>query len=518
MLFHLLKEPVIRFGTVDGQTQGSLPEVYEALMSDTVTSFPALRPHQRHAWHALLVQLGTLGLWEIGASGPPSDAASWAGVLREFTHEYPQGEPWHLVVDDITLPAFLQPPATSEDRRADYKHAVDTPDALDMLRTAKNHDLKAAVATSGLADDWLFALLHGPDLRWVQRGAELWGFPHERRVGQPPGILTGPRWRGGAHVRRDITVLLDSREELLEAFPRSNPHHKLLWTLPWDGQKGEGLFPDDLDPLYVEICRRIRLHADLEGRLGAKRASSKEARVASGQLKGRTGDPWTPVNTKENKSLTLPVGGFTYRRVVDYLTSGDWQWPVLLKPTAEESAGGDMRLVARAMVRGQGKTEGYYERSVPMRSRTVRTLGTGVGMETIGKISGERIKEIGVVQRILSHAIRIFLARGRAKKVRPEDRERARRWLDQLDAAVDAGFFDGLQSEFETSAEGRPGVRRSWLLGVVNTARVLLSDAVGTLPCPSAHRYRARSSAEALFEGSLRAPKGLPSLFTEDKT
>ena len=231
-----------------------------------------------------------------------------------------------------------------------------------------------------------------------------------------------------------------------------------------------------------------------------------------------TGDPWTPVNKKEGKSLTLPAGGFTYRRIVDYLTSGDYEQPVLLRPTRDERADRqDMLIVARAMVRGQGKTEGYYERRIPLRHRAVRALGPAAGAESLGDMSRKRINEIQVVQRILSHAIQTFVARGRSENIRREDRRLARPWLDQLDAAVNANFFDALQTEFEARVEDRPEVRRLWLRGVVDKARLLIRDAAATLPCPAAYRYRARTAAEALFERRIRSPDGLPSLFAEDR-
>ena len=51
---------------VASQTRMSLPETYAALMRDEVGSFPALRPHQRHAWHAFTVQLGAMALHRAG--------------------------------------------------------------------------------------------------------------------------------------------------------------------------------------------------------------------------------------------------------------------------------------------------------------------------------------------------------------------------------------------------------------------------------------------------------------------
>ena len=168
-----------------------------------------------------------------------------------------------------------------------------------------------------------------------------------------------------------------------------------------------------------------------------------------------------------------------------------------------------------ALARGQGKTEGYYERVVPLRSRVVRALGAAVPDQDVGGIARQRISQIAVLQRILSHAIQTFVAGGDQSRISPEYRERARPWLNRLDAVVDRDFFDELQTEFEADASARAGVRRGWLLEVVDGARGMLQDAVATLPSPAIQRYRARTRAEGLFEGRIRGPKGLPSLFTE---
>ena len=518
MLFHALNEPVIRFDTVDGsRVEGSLPQVYEALMADAVVSFPALRPHQRHAWHAFVVQLGALALHRAAATDLPVEAAGWATTLRGLTVQFPEDEPWYLVSGDITRPAFLQPSATSVDREADYKRTVSSADELDMLRTAKNHDLKSALAVGGKIDDWIFALVTVQTMDGFE-GAGNYGISRMNGgMGNRPAFSLAPAGGLGAHVQRDMAILLDRRLELFELFPRTDTVHSLLWTIPWDGAREEGLSLGDLDPFYIEVCRRIRMYTDSGDRLRAKRATSRGPRVEARQLKGRTGDPWTPVNRKEGKALTLAAGGFTYRRVAEYLTSGDYEQPVLLQATpTERDTGEEMRIVARAMVRGQGKTEGYHERSVPLRARTVKALGSAAGTQSIGDLSRERIKQVQVVQRILSHAIQTFLARGRPDSIRPEDRQRARGWLNQLDAAVDADYFDSLQVEFEADPDGQAAVRRLWLRWVIDQARVLLQDAVSTLPCPAVHRYRARTSAESLFEGRIRGAGGLPFLFTED--
>ena len=160
-MHNILTDPLIRFDHSGGSRQkASLPEVYAALMADQVDAFPALRPHQRHAWHAFLVQLGAMAMHRAGATEPRADADEWMRIIRALTQDdFPGDEPWQLVVDDITKPAFMQPPARSKERAKDYKSAVATPDELDMLVTSKNHDLKSAVAVQAGVDDWIFALI-----------------------------------------------------------------------------------------------------------------------------------------------------------------------------------------------------------------------------------------------------------------------------------------------------------------------------------------------------------------------
>ena len=157
---NILKDPLIRISTPSGSlVHASLPAIYAALMQDEVDAFPALRPHQRHAWHAFLAQLGALAIHSAGLNEPPDNAEEWRRILRDLTPDFPDDEPWHLVIDDITKPAFMQPPAGSDDRLKDYKTPVPTPDGLDMLVLSKNHDIKSAVAAQAEADDWIFALV-----------------------------------------------------------------------------------------------------------------------------------------------------------------------------------------------------------------------------------------------------------------------------------------------------------------------------------------------------------------------
>ena len=510
-MLNILKEPLIGVATPTGTEKTSLPETYATLMADQVEAFPALRPHQRHAWHAFLVQLGTMSVHRAGLPEPPDEAKEWEGLIRGLTADFPDDEPWHLVSEDITKPAFMQPPASSLDKEKDYKNVVATPDELDMLVTSKNHDLKASVGSSGDVDDWIFALITLQTMEGFS-GAGNYGISRMNGgLGSRPAFSLAPQGGPGAHVRRDVRALLSD-------YPVSTGTRGLLWLLPWDGTSAERLLPNQLAPFYIEVCRRVRLRAGEDGRLYAIRTSSKAARIEGKDAKGRTGDPWTPHNpNRDGLPLTLAAGGFNYKRVTEYLIN--WERPDLLKPTAiEERSDETMQLVARAMVRGQGKTEGYFERVIPVRSRTRRAMLRRSGrdsVEDLGNLAQKRIERIGAVQRILSHAIQVFAARGDSDNVSPEHRRLAAPWLNRLDEFIDDRFFDDLQDEFEAGDDTeRDRVHNDWLRDfVVPSARDILRDAADSLPCPAIHRYRARVNAEGLFEGRIRGNSGLPFLF-----
>ncbi len=517
-MHNLLIDRLVRFDSSGGRRiQASLPEVYAALMEDMVEAFPALRPHQRHAWHAFLAQLGAIAIHRADLSEPPQDAEEWCRIIRGLTPDYADDEPWQLVVDDITKPAFMQPHARSKDREQDYRSAVATPDELDMLVTSKNHDLKSAIAARANVDDWIFALITLQTMEGFS-GAGNYGISRMNRgLGSRPAFSLAPFAGGaGAHVRRDIIALLECLPMLLSEYPMTDRGEALLWTMPWDGTQAEALLLNQLDPLYIEVCRRIRLRSGSDSSLNGVRTSSKAARLEGKELRGRTGDPWTPVNTREGLPLTLASGGFTYKRVAEYLI--DWARPPLLRPTrSEQDSSNLMRLVARGMVRGKGKTEGYHERSIAVRHQLkMAMLGSGATQD-LGSIAETRIDEVGTVQRILSHAIQVFAARGNSNKVSSEGRTLARPWLNRLDGLVDARFFEDLQDEFEAPDGERESVHNRWLMNVVDHARSLLHDATDSLPCPAIHRYKAVVNAEGLFEGRLRGSSGLPFLFDQQE-
>ena len=518
---NLLVDPLIRTTTSSGQlVRATLPETFALLMGDEVLAFPALRPHQRHAWHAFLAQLGAMALRQADLRQPPEDAEEWLQLIRGLTPDFAEDEPWRLVVDEITRPAFMQPPASSHDRLKDYKSKdkdiVSTPDALDMLVLSKNHDIKASVAARAEADDWIFALV---TLQTMEGYGGRGNYGISRMpsgYGNRPAFSITSSQNFGLHFKRDIEGLLEHRQLLLTAYPLCDTGIGLVWTVPWDGTKAEALLLNELDPFYIEICRRIRLQFQASA-LKATRANSAFRRIVD--VKGLTGDPWAPIGKTQNQKETPPAflgpRKFGYVRVVEGLTSPNWEQSILLRPVQSERESLDtVQLVARGMIRGEGGTQGYHERVIPINARVKRAILRRESMDELGRIAQERIENISTLQRILSHAIQVFAARGDSNKVSEEHRRLARPWLNRLDEFVDARFFDALQVEFESDdRDEQSRIRTEWLLdgesSVINRASAILKEAMAALPCPAIHRYRARANAEGLFEARIRGPQGL---------
>ena len=542
-MFNILTEDLIRYKRDDGAViKASLPRVYAALMADDIESFPALRPHQTHAWHAFLAQLGAIATHKAGLTEPPQTSDEW---LRIIPFEIPGRKTetfmelaisvydWHLVIDDITKPAFMQPPATSEYRLPDYKKETLTPEDLDILVISKKHDLKLSPSGTEI-DDWLFALLTTQTMGGYAGGGTYGISRMPSGYGNRPAFSTTPSTRWGIHVKRDILALLECRQEIVDdyGYPPSGGF-ALMWTLPWDGEKSavSPISQTLLDPFYIEICRRVRLKQE-KGKTLAIRASSKSRRIAD--VKGLTGDPWAPVSNKRNPNGTPPgfLGPrrFDYGRVVDGLFSSDWKQPHLLRFTTFDEEYEELLLVARGIVRGEGGTAGYHERVIPMRRAMAESLKReSPEAERLKEIAEDRISQIDKVKKILRHAVATFAARGNSdfaahRNGRPSPNDMAQTYVTKLDRVVDATFFSSLQDELEeVDAVSQQILRDEWLLprsgedGVINHARAILHEAQDSLPSNEIHRYTARSRAESIFEGGIRGEKrGLPHLFSKN--
>ena len=520
---NLLTDRLIRTRLTDGEIEiQSLPEVYAAMSLDRVAAFPALRPHQRHAWHAFLAQLATISMHRADTSVPPQTSAEWQALLRGLTPEYANDEPWCLIVEDPTQPAFMQCP--SPNGLNDYRGRVTTPDDLDVLVTSKNHDVKRAIALSGAPEDWIFALI---DLQTMAGFLGSGNYGIARMNGgfsaRPCLGLVPSKGLVGAHLFHDVQRMIEGRDKLLEDY--SNYYAPtgglaLLWIEPWNGTEQADL--RTLDPYFIEICRRVRLR--LEGdQFVAWTASSKSARINAKAAKGNLGDFWTPVENKESKALSLSSVGFPYKRLVELLFKNEtYNKPPSMR--VEGGANDKWQLVARGIAGGQGKTEGYHERTdIAFANKTASVFRTAES-NRLAEIAQEQIEEISEVTDALRFGIAIAASGGKEPgDLTKSDRAHATSFARRLEVVADTEFFAMLQDRFlaeDDTAAARHRAVFARLL--INSARTLLNEAIDSVPCASIRRYRARARATSAFEGKVRGEKSIfsnqPEIFNTKET
>ena len=509
-MHNLLTDPLIRARQPNGAVGAlSLPEVYEALAADRVDAFLALRTHQRHAWHAFLAQLGAIALYRASRETPPESAKEWYQLLRALTPEFDGDEPWRLIVEDPARPAFMQCPAPKG--LGDHRRRVVTPDDLDILVTAKNHDLKQTVALDAMPEDWIFALI-GLQTMAGFLGAGNYGIARMNGgFSTRPCLGLAPAKGGlGAHLLHDMKAMLTGRSRLLDTYRdyfKPDNGTALLWLLPWDGAGSLDLRA--LDPYFIEICRRIRLRRE-GGSIIALTAGSKVPRISAKAANGNVGDFWTPVSTKDGKALSLSSAGLRYDRLAKLLFDNDFRHPPAMK--VQDSGEAHWQLVARGVAGGQGKTEGYHERTdIAFAPKIASALFRKEQRDRLAQLASEQMDEIKEVDKALCIGIATAASGGKPASERTKaDRTHATPYSRRLDAAADARFFTDLGRRFGATGGAEHRKERAVFARVmIDTAERLLEEAIETVPCTAIRRYRARARAVGAFRGSLRSARSV---------
>jgi len=470
----------------------SLPGLLAAMTRSEVTTFPALRPHQRPAWHMFLVQLAVLALDAAGLRELPESEAGWRDILRGLTPDFPDDEPWHLIVPDRTRPAFLQPPDPGGLKWSD----VATPDALDMVITSRNHDLKREIAREAAPQDWLFALVSLQTMEGFG-GAGNYGIAR-MNGGSSSRVLIGlaPAKSGSSDIdpslwwRRDVRRLLETRS--------GTAGKALLWLEPWP--EGQALDLAALDPQFIEVCRRIRL-METGGGISAERSTSSAARIAAKEAKGNTGDPWAPIAI-EGKALTLGERDWTHELLVKLLFTADgreWTVPRLARPFPGEEAE-PMLLIAEAFARGNSKTDGFRSRVIPVPKAILQEF---LGPRPADVADG-LLKDIAAVDLALRNGLALVAAGGDKEKVGKPYYERTRFAREALRREADRLFFPELWRRVEATVDADfTRLRLAFLEELAKAARKEFQAALAAIPCASLMRPRAEVRGKARLDWKL---------------
>ena len=508
---NLITDPIL---TLSGGDKVSLPALLAAMAQGQVRGFPALRPHQSPAWHMFLVQLGALALRGAGCDDVPEDAVDWTAALRRLTRDYSDDAPWRLVVEEREKPAFLQPP----DPGGLKWSPVATPDALDLLITSRNHDLKQTVAWRAAAEDWVFALVSLQTSEGYG-GAGNHGIARMNGGSSSRPMLGLVSSRAGdvsvdpsAWWSRDVRQLLAARASGRASGIGVANGPALMWCLNW--REGERLDLRALDPWFIEACRRVRL-TDAGGSVSAQRSTSKAAHVDARMFKGNVGDPWAPIHKVEGKSFTLSGGDFDYTQLCKLLFSGDWAMPLCAQLGSDET--GDMLLVAEALSRGNSKTEGFKSRVVPIPGKVLRFFSS----DTAATLSKVQMGEIECFDAALRNALALMVAGGERSAVGKKHYAHTTPARKRFDRIADRLFFPSLWRRVDVKSQSDDAVFRAkyaFLVALMKEAKAELAATLPAIPCTAIHRPRAEARAWRAFMGTLQSRDACRELFSQEET
>jgi CRISPR system Cascade subunit CasA len=143
-------------------------------------------------------------------------------------------------------------------------------------------------------------------------------------------------------------------------------------------------------------------------------------------------------------------------------------------------------LIASALVRGQGKTEGLHERVLSLAGPIRWRLGRPDTRAVVGKRAGDRVASAQTM---------------RSKVLYPALRQLGAVAGDDFDARVDELFFDHLFTTLDSADED---ARLAWELELRDVAMAELQRAISRCALPGARRFKVTSAAEGMFAGCLK--------------
>lgn len=500
---NLLLDPVFGVGLTGGEhTILSLPALLAELGRGDVDNLAGAQRHQVDAAHMFLCALAATVLDASGASHPTQAASFWLTGLRALTQREDDAA-WTLLVEDPTQPAFMQPPLPDAKGIKAYKPKAATPDALDVLQTAKNHDLKSARQNRASAEAWTLALISMQTMSGFLGQGNYGicrmngGFASRPCAASNTDLQTSVRWR------EDVTRMLGSMKELLRTpWPYRRDGCALLWLLPWDGVTGVGL--DRLHPLFIEVCRLVRL-ASVNGQLVALGKASKAARVTvRKETGGNVGDPWVPLRRDKQVALTVSERGFHPELLRDLIITHANHIPAPMQ--ALPSGSGPAWFYASALVRGQGTTDGYHEARIYIAPQAKRLLlQGGEARDRLARLSDWALTRARDVRtKALRPALFSLLEggpEGWPDTARREAAQWVATWVARYEQQWAIGYFTWLWRAIDQPDEA---ARAEWLRALQRLAQRILDDALRAAPQRTGRRYRGRVQATGLFHGAFR--------------
>lgn len=512
----LLNDLLIGIRTPAGLSRVSLAELLARLSGGQELDYTGLRPHQADPWHAFLVQIAaSVMARRPEVSAPPIDEAFWRAGLLDLADG--QASAWQLLVEDVTKPAFMQHPLDSATELTAFKPKATTPDELDVLVTAKDHDLKAARMDGADPEPWLYALLTYQTTSGFLGAGNFGSVRMNGGFGSRAFVSLVSSCKPAARFVEELVALHQQRGAFVGTGLGFQARGVVLtWTRPWSRQSSQwGI--QELEPCFVEAVRPLRLMA-ADRSIQALGATSAARQIGPKALEnGDVGDPWTPINVSDKKkgrsALTVSGSGWSPELLCRLLFEDGIELTALQRPRPGMT--GTSWFIGSVLVRGKGTTEGFHRFEVPVPARARGWLMKAEDRDKLAHAARDLIGDAREVERTL-HGALIVLSEGGSESVDFRN-DTLQAWSAAAIDALSLGWSERLfPTLWQVTEEESATVRDRWRQALVARVREALHDAHRRLPLPSSRRYRAQVRARGYLETSLRK-KGLIPQVTQPK-
>ena len=485
---NLLCDPIFTVDTSTAREKCNLPKIYRLLQANEVESFARLQSHQKQAWHCFLVQLGAVATEDRSI---PETETDWREALLGQASE----KAWNLQTDDLSKPAFMQPPVP-EDSVENWSEIHVT--EYDVPVLSKNHALKKHRIHDPKPEHWAYMLVNVQTAGFYSPGGRSPSRMASRTASRP-FFGTTPSLEVGDWIMHDIKRLRRRASKIEERYGYERNVPPLLWTVQW--KEGGTLSLKDLHPLYIDCSRRIRKKGTWKKKsTGADRIDGIKAH------KGVTGDPWAPIDdtNEEYQALNARRKHFRYRGLSKILFGSEYELPFGFRDVNEGF------VVCRTVTGVKGKRNFTLERVIRFTQKeSVNPFAEDddTTESAVAREAETRVQEAERAVSIFSHAMNWLFCEDAEegprsglmsayKRQKPDEPEKVYdRQKNALHSRIDQRFFDGL---FQAPDYEKSRRRADWQDILVEAVRTQWTDAK-TL-CPSQHRWHRLAEAESIID------------------
>lgn len=512
-MYNLLDDALIAVRRSNGPSRVDLPGLIAGLLNGSVLECTSLRAHQAEPWHVFLVQLAaSVMARHPELTEPPRDPVFWRDQLLALAHG--ERSAWELLVDDVTKPAFLQHPLPDEAALAAFKPTspkARAPDELDVLVIAENHDVKTSRMRPDDPQAWTFALVSYQTTSGYLGARNYGSIRMNTGSGSRSIVSFVSSPVAPARFSEELDVIRDMRADAIAGgLGYVDRGVVLTWMSAWDRRISQFAI-NELEPWFIEAVRPVRL-VQRHGGIVALGAGADARQIGPKTLDGGdVADPWTPINVANKKkgrsALTVVEGGWTADLIARLLFQRDIETTVLQRPRV--AMNGTAWMVGSVLARGIGKTDGFHRFSVPVPASIRPKLLRSDQRDLLGKASTAFIADAKAAESAIRDALTAYAQGGRegvksrnvtvSRWVRGASQSFVMLWSDEF-----------LPSLWRLAEAPLDDVQAAWRAHLVALAREALESSFGSIPVPSARRWRAVVAAHRILEASLHKKGLLP--------